>query len=470
MSCDSFAVETFPMTDARLAVVILAAGQGTRMKSARPKVLHPIAHRPMIQHVLAAAAPLAPARLIVVVAPGMEDVAKAVAPAETVVQLKPRGTANAVAAARPLLEGFAGDVVVLTGDAPLITTATIAALIAERRKQPAAAAVVAGMRPADTSPYGRLKLGADGMLEAIVEAKDCTPEESRIALCNAGLWAIDGRELFALIEGVGTANAKGEYYLTDIVKLARGRGLPCRVVEAPAQEMVGVNSRAELAAAEALMQQRLRAALMAEGVTMTAPETVFLAADTKIGRDSVVGPFVVFGPGVTVGEGVEIPAFCHMIGATIGDRASIGPFARLRPGADLAAEVHIGNFVEVKNSRLEQGVKANHLAYLGDSHVGAKSNIGAGTITCNYDGFEKFRTEIGEGVFIGTNASLVAPLTIGAGAFIAAGSVITEPVPQDALALGRGSQAVKPGRAKEWRARRRAELAAKRAPAKAGKP
>jgi bifunctional UDP-N-acetylglucosamine pyrophosphorylase / glucosamine-1-phosphate N-acetyltransferase len=444
------------MTAAAPVILVLAAGEGTRMKSALPKVLHRIANRPMIQHVLAAVAPLAPARTIVVVRPGMEAVVEAVAPAETVVQVVARGTGHAVAAARPILEGFTGDVLVLNGDAPLVTTATLEALLAERRRAPAAAVVVAGMRPADTSPYGRLVLAADGTLKAIVEARDCTDEQRRITLCNAGLWVIDGRHLFALIESIGTDNVKGEYYLTDIVAIARARGLVCRSIEAPAQDMVGVNSRVELAAAEALMQRRLRLQAMEAGVTLVAPDTVYFSADTQIGRDTVVGPFVVFGPGVSVGEGVAIPAFCHMVEARIGDRASIGPFARLRPGADLAEDVHIGNFVEVKNSRLEAGVKANHLTYLGDTTVGPGANIGAGTITCNYDGFEKFRTEIGAGAVIGSD-----PVSIGAGAITAAGSVITADVPEDAMALARGQQVVKPKRAAEWRARRRAEMAEK---------
>jgi bifunctional UDP-N-acetylglucosamine pyrophosphorylase/glucosamine-1-phosphate N-acetyltransferase len=450
------------MTDTRPAVLVLAAGQGTRMKSQLPKVLHPIANRPMIQHVLAAVAPLAPERVIVVIAPGMDAVAEAVAPAETVVQVAARGTGHAVAAARPALDGFEGDVLVLAGDVPLLTRATLEALLAERRRAPAAAAVVAGMRPADTSPYGRLVLAADGTLEAIVETRDATPEQRQIALCNAGLWAIDGRHLFGLIESIGTKNAKGEYYLTDVVAIARRRGLVCRAIEAPADETVGVNSRVELAQAEALMQRRLRLAAMESGVTLVDPGTVYFSADTRIGRDSVVGPFVVFGPGVTIGEGVAIPAFCHMVQATIGDRASIGPFARLRPGADLGDDVHIGNFVEVKNSRLEAGVKANHLTYLGDTTVGARANIGAGTITCNYDGFEKFRTEIGEGAFIGSDTALVAPVKVGAGAITAAGSVITGDVPADAMALARSAQVVKPKRAAEWRARRREEIAKKK--------
>jgi bifunctional UDP-N-acetylglucosamine pyrophosphorylase/glucosamine-1-phosphate N-acetyltransferase len=443
------------MTDSQLAVLVLAAGKGTRMRSALPKVLHAIANRPMIAHVLAAAAPLAPARAVVVVAPGMDDVASAVAPAATVIQDEQRGTAHAVLAARKSLAGFAGDVLVLNGDGPLVTTATLEAIIAERRRAPRAAVAVLGMRPADPGPYGRLVARADGTLEKIVEAADASAAERAIGLCNSGLMAIDGKEIFALIDGIGADNAKGEHYLTDIIAAARAKGLVCRTIERPADELLGVNSRAELAAAEGAMQRRLRARLMDEGVTFVAPETVFLSADTRIGRDTVVGPFVVFGPGVTVGESVQIPAFCHMVEARVGDRASIGPFARLRPGAELGAEVHLGNFVEVKNSRLGRGAKANHLAYIGDANVGEGSNIGAGAITCNYDGIEKFRTEIGKSVFVGTNVSLVAPVAVGDGAFIAAGSVITGDVPADAMAIARGQQVTKPGRAKEWRDQRK---------------
>jgi bifunctional UDP-N-acetylglucosamine pyrophosphorylase / glucosamine-1-phosphate N-acetyltransferase len=442
------------MTDPRLAVLVLAAGRGTRMRSGRPKVLHAIANRPMIAHVLAAAAPLAASRTIAVLAPDMEDVAAAISPAETVIQREQRGTAHAVLAARKALDGFAGDVLILNGDGPLVTTATLAALLAERRRHKAAVAVI-GMRPADPGPYGRLVTAADGSLTAIVEAADASEGERRIGFCNSGFWALDSAEAWPLLGTIGASNAKGEHYLTDIVAAARKKSLACRVVEGPADELVGVNSRAELAAAEAVMQHRLRARAMEEGVTFMAPETVFMSADTKIGRDSVVGPFVVFGPGVTVGEGVQIPAFCHIVEARVGDRAIIGPFARLRPGAELGDEVHIGNFVEVKNSRLGAGAKANHLAYVGDANVGGGTNIGAGAITCNYDGVEKFRTEIGKSVFIGTNVSLVAPVAVGDGAFIAAGSVITGDVPTDAMAIARGQQVTKPGRAKEWRERRR---------------
>ena len=444
-----------------LAILILAAGQGTRMKSALPKVLHKVANRPMIAHALAAAAALQPERVIAVIGPAMESVAAAVAPVPTVVQALQRGTGDAVMAARGALDGFAGDVLVLYGDTPLISSQTLAKLLAERQRMDAAVAVI-GMRPDEPGAYGRLVLGEDGALEAIVEAKDASAAQRAITLCNSGVMAIDGQHLWTLLDSVGTSNAKHEYYLTDIVGIARARGLACAAIEAPAAEMIGVNSRAELAAAEAVMQARLRARHMAEGVTFTAPETVFLSADTKLGRDCVVGPFVVFGPEVSIGEGVEIPAFCHLAGAMVGDGAILGPFARLRPGAELAAGVHIGNFVEVKNAKLAKGVKANHLAYLGDASVGEGTNIGAGTITCNYDGVDKHVTEIGKDVFVGTNSSLVAPVTIGDGAMIAAGSVITDDVPADALALGRGRQVVKEGRAAAWKAQKRAARPAKK--------
>ena len=446
------------MTEA-LAALVLAAGKGSRLKSAKPKVLHEVANKPMIRHVLDVATTLAPERLIVVVAPGMDEVAKAAPEAEIAVQATQRGTGDAVAAARKQLNNFAGDVLVLYGDTPLVTPATLSRLRAERWRQKAAVAVI-GMRPEEPGPYGRLILGADGSLEAIVETRDATDAQRRIGLCNSGVMAIDGKELFPLIDAITTSNSQAEYYLTDIVAIARRRGLACAAIEAEAEELMGVNSRAELALAEAAMQRRLRAAAMEAGVTFTAPETVFMSADTRIGRDSVVGPFVVFGPGVSVGEAVAIPAFCHLLGAKIGDHASIGPFARLRPGAALGNHVHIGNFVEVKNARLADGVKANHLSYLGDASIGAKSNIGAGTITCNYDGIDKHRTEIGENVFIGTNTSLVAPVKVGDGAIVAAGSVITEDVPKDALALGRARQVTNKARASAWRAAH-----AKRAPA-----
>jgi bifunctional UDP-N-acetylglucosamine pyrophosphorylase / glucosamine-1-phosphate N-acetyltransferase len=446
----------------KFAVVVLAAGKGTRMKSDLPKVLHPVAHRPIIAHVLAAAA-----RTIVVIGPGMENVAAAAAPAEIAIQEKPLGTGHAVAATRSLLagalapKGEIGEVLVLCGDAPLVTPATLQKLLECRRAEPAAAVAVLGMRPADPAPYGRLVIAADGSLEAIVEAKDATPEQKAIGYCNAGVLAIDGRQLFRLLDALDRGNAQGEYYLTDIVGIARRSGLLCRAAEGSAEETLGINSRADLAVVEAAMQQRLRLAAMLGGATLTAPETVFLSADTQIGRDVTIAPHVVIGPGVVIEDGVEIRSFSHLEGAHIGQGAIIGPFARLRPGAELGPEVHIGNFVEVKATKMGRGAKANHLAYLGDSEVGAKANIGAGTITCNYDGFFKEKTVIGEGAFIGSNTALVAPVTVGAGASTAAGSVITRDVPADALAIGRGQQVEKPGYARRYREAKAAEKAAR---------
>jgi bifunctional UDP-N-acetylglucosamine pyrophosphorylase / glucosamine-1-phosphate N-acetyltransferase len=437
-----------PMTTRPFAAVILAAGQGSRMKSALPKVLHHIARFPMIEHVLAALRPLAPARTIVVVAPGMEKRMRAAAEVDYVVQAEPRGTGDAVAAAKAALKNFAGDVLVLYGDTPLVTTGTIETLLAAK---PSADVVVAGMRLAEPAGYGRLIVGKDGRVDAIVELRDCDEAQRAVNFLNAGPMVVAADTLFALLRAVDRTNAQGEYYLTSIVAVARKRGLTCRAVEVPAEEMAGVNDRAELAYVEALMQRRLRLATMRAGVTMLAPETVFLAADTRIGQDSFVGPHVMFGAGVTIGRNVEILGFSHIEGATVGDHARIGPFARLRPGADLAEDVHIGNFVEVKNSRLDAGVKANHLAYLGDASIGARTNIGAGTVTCNYDGVEKHRTEIGADAFIGTNSSLVAPIRIADGAIVAAGSTITDSVPANALALGRARQTVKPGGATAWR-------------------
>jgi bifunctional UDP-N-acetylglucosamine pyrophosphorylase/glucosamine-1-phosphate N-acetyltransferase len=430
------------------AAVILAAGQGSRMKSALPKILHPIARFPMIEHVMAALRPLGAKRTVVVVAPGMEKQMPAAKGVDYVVQAEPRGTGDAVAAAKAALKNFTGDVLVLYGDTPLVTTGTIGALLAAK---PSADIAVAGMRLADPAGYGRLIAGKDGALDAIVELRDCNDAQRAINFLNAGPMVVAADKLFALLSAIDRNNAQREYYLTDIVAVAKTRGLIARAVEVPAEEMAGVNDRADLAHVEALMQRRLRLRLMQDGVTMLAPETVFLAADTRIGPDSSVGPHVMFGPGVTIGKNVEILGFSHIEGATVGDRARIGPFARLRPGADLAEDVHIGNFVEVKNSRLEAGVKANHLAYLGDAAVGARTNIGAGTITCNYDGVDKHRTEIGADVFIGTNSSLVAPIRIADGAIVAAGSTITDNVPANALVLGRARQTVKPGGAAAWR-------------------
>jgi bifunctional UDP-N-acetylglucosamine pyrophosphorylase/glucosamine-1-phosphate N-acetyltransferase len=448
------------MSPSRFAAVILAAGSGTRMKSSLPKVMHPIAGRPMIAYPLDALQPLSPAATVVVIGPQMDEVARAAAPAETVVQDPPLGTGDAVRSALGRLEGRLAphgdieEVLVLYGDTPFLATGTLSRLLAERR-QSAAAILIAGMRPADPGPYGRFVLASDGTLERIVEAADASREEQAIGLVNGGIMTIEARHLGALLRALDRNNAKREFYLTDIVRIARGKGLACRTVELPAEELIGINTRAELAEAEALMQRRLRRAVMDAGVTLVAPETVFLSADTRLGRDVVVEPNVTFGPGVTVGEGARICSFSHLEGAAVGAGARIGPFARLRPGAVLEADVHIGNFVEIKAARLGAGVKANHLTYIGDAEIGARTNIGAGTITCNYDGVNKLRTTIGEGVFIGSNTALVAPVTVGDGAYVAAGSVVTREVPADALTIARGQQVDKPGRAARIRERLR---------------
>jgi len=432
------------------------------MKSSLPKVLHPVAGRAMVAHVLEASQTAGAGRLVVVVGRGMEAVANAVAPAAVAIQDPPRGTGHAVMSALPALAGFEGDVVILFGDTPLITAETIRRMVAARREAPHPSVVVLGFEPEDPKEYGRLVLGADGHLDRIVEAKDATPAEKAIRLCNSGVMAVDGRRLAGLLNRITNTNAKGEYYLTDIVALARADGLVAGVVRtADIDETMGVNSRADLAKAEAAMQARLRARALAGGATLTAPETVFFAADTIVGRDVVIGPNVVFGKDVRIEDNVEIRAFCHIEGARIASGAVIGPFARLRPGADIGRDAHVGNFVEIKNARLEEGAKANHLAYLGDARVGAKANVGAGTITCNYDGFFKSHTEIGAGAFIGSNTSLVAPVTIGDRAITGAGSTIAQDVPADAIAVTRAEQTVKAGGAKRFRERKKAEKAAR---------
>ena len=451
------------MTMPKTAFVVLAAGLGTRMKSRLPKVMHPLAGRPMIRHLLATLEAFAPDRLVVVIGPEMPEVAAAVAPHPCVVQAERLGTGHAVGAARAALEGFDGDVLIAYGDTPLLSADTLARVLAARRSAAAPAVVVLGFRPADPGDYGRLVTGADGSLEAIVEAKDAAPEQLGIGLCNSGVMAVDGRRLFDLIDGIGSDNAKNEYYLTDVVGLARGQGLGCAVVEAPEAELLGVNSRAELAMAERLVQDQLRARAMAGGATLIDPQTVFFSYDTELGQDVVIEPFVVFATGVRIGDGVTIRSFCHMLGGSIEDGAEIGPFARMRPGASIGPGAHVGNFVEIKNARVEQGAKVNHLTYIGDARIGARANIGAGTITCNYDGFFKQHTEIGAGAFIGSNTSLVAPVRIGAGAIIGAGSVIARDVPDEALVLTRGPHAEKPQWARQFRERRAAEKAAQQA-------
>jgi len=450
------------MSRSRFAAIILAAGEGTRLKSARPKVLHEIAGAPMICHVVEALRPLDPAETIIVLGRDMDSVTRAVATEWSVIQDPPRGTGDAVRVARAALadslgDGDITDILVLFGDTPLLRTETIATLLEARRRSPQAAVVIAGFRPADPGPYGRLVLDRDGGLVRIVEARDASAAERAIGLCNGGIMVLATRRAFELVDRIGNNNAKHEFYLTDIVALARTEALSCRVVELPTEELLGVNTRAELAQAEALMQDRLRRRAMDSGATLIAPETVFLTADTVLGRDVVVEPNVVFGPGVTIADNVRIRSFSYIQGAEIAAGAIVGPFARLRPDTVLEADVRVGNFVEVKASRLRAGVRASHLSYLGDSDVGAGTNIGAGTITCNYDGVNHHTTIIGERAFIGSNTALVAPVTVGAGAIVAAGSVVTSDVPADALTIARGQQVDKPGRAREIRARARKE-------------
>ncbi|MBB5220246.1 bifunctional UDP-N-acetylglucosamine pyrophosphorylase/glucosamine-1-phosphate N-acetyltransferase [Amaricoccus macauensis] len=432
-----------------VAVIVLAAGQGTRMNSELPKVLHPLASAPLLAHALAAARGLDPERTILVTGHGGEAVAAAarhIDPDIRIVRQEEQlGTAHAVRQAEPELAGFDGDVIVLYADTPLVRPETLQAMLDARAT--GAAVVVLGFEAADPGGYGRL-VTRDGALEAIVEAKEATPDELAIRFCNSGLMAADAATLVSLLAEVGNDNAKGEFYLTDIVALARARGLAAAAIACPEAETLGVNSRADLAAAEAAFQSRARAEALENGTTLTDPSTVWFALDTHVGRDVTIGQNVVFGPEVTVESGVTIHAFCHLEGCHVSHGAKIGPFARLRPGAEIAEDVHIGNFVEIKNAIVEEGAKANHLTYIGDARIGAGANIGAGTITCNYDGVFKHQTDIGARAFIGSNSALVAPVRIGAGALVAAGSVITQDVPADALAVARGKQETRPGLAK----------------------
>ncbi|NHO33018.1 bifunctional UDP-N-acetylglucosamine diphosphorylase/glucosamine-1-phosphate N-acetyltransferase GlmU [Acetobacter fallax] len=438
--------------------VLLAAGLGTRMRSALPKAMQPLAGQPMLSHLIASAARVFD-RVVVVIGPDMEDVVTLAAPHVTVVQHDRLGTAHAALQAEALFGD--GDVAVLYADNPLITPETLSRLLATRRAGIGAERTdlaLLAMRPADPGRYGRVIAGSDGIVEKIVEWADATEAERDVDLCNAGVLCAEAGHFRKWLHRVGNANAKGEYYLTDVVAIARNDGAVVRAVEAPESELRGINSRVELAEAETIVQRRLRNEAMLAGVTLTAPETVFLSFDTLLEPDVVVQPHVVFGPGVTVRSGAEIRAFSHLEGCEVGPRALVGPYARLRPGSTLGEGSHVGNFVELKGTTLGAGAKANHLTYLGDSSIGAGSNIGAGTITCNYDGVFKHRTTIGENTFIGSDSILVAPVTIGDGALIAAGSVITQDVAPDALAVARGMQVNKPG----WAARFRTALRAKK--------
>jgi bifunctional UDP-N-acetylglucosamine pyrophosphorylase/glucosamine-1-phosphate N-acetyltransferase len=437
--------------------VVLAAGEGTRMKSDLPKVLHHVANRSLLGHVLATLTEAGATQIAVVVGPNREDVEKealkSLPNARIFVQWERLGTGHAVLSAREALAETPDDVIVAYADTPLVKRETFAKLRAPLAE--GAAVVVMGFEAKDPSGYGRLLMSGDQIL-AIREHKDATEAERAITLCNGGLTAVRGDLALALLEKIGNNNAKGEYYLTDIVELAREAGHRTAVAIVPEEEVHGVNDRAQLAVAERMIQYRLREAAMLAGVTLVAPETVFLSYDTKLAQDVVVEPHVVFGPGVTVEKGAVIHSFSHLEGACISSGAGIGPFARMRPGAAIGPNAKVGNFVEIKNTDLGAGAKVSHLTYLGDARIGAGVNIGAGTITCNYDGYNKHLTEIGEGAFIGSNSSLVAPITIGSGAFVGSGSVITDSVPADALALGRGRQVIKEGWATEFRAKAKA--------------
>jgi len=444
---------------------VLAAGEGTRMCSARPKVLHAIAGRSLLGHVLDAVFEAGGTVTAVVVGPGAEAVAaeaKRILPdADIFVQAERRGTAHAVLAAKAAIARAPDDVLVIFGDTPLIRPQTLTRI--RKALADGAALVVLGFRAKDPTGYGRLVLEG-GELVAIREEADASPAERAIGLCNGGLMAFAGPTALPILERIGKDNRKGEYYLTDAVAIARAMGCKAAVIETEEDDVRGINTNAQLAETGAVLQQRLRQAALDGGVTLVAPETVFLSSDTKFGRDVVVEPFVVFGPGVMVEDNAVIRSFSHLERAHVGKGAMVGPYARLRPGARLQEQVHIGNFVEVKEAVIEAGAKANHLSYIGDATVGAGTNVGAGTITCNYDGVAKHRTEIGKNAFIGSNSALVAPVKIGDGAYVGSGSVITHDVPAAALALARGRQVIKDGWAR--RLRQRGSLGKRDTPAK----
>jgi len=440
------------MTARSSLTVVLAAGEGTRMQSAMPKVLHRVAGQSLLAHVLEAAPKGAGAALAVVIGPDhgavAEEVKRLRADATTFVQRERLGTAHAVLAARDAIARGADDLLVVFGDTPLISAATFARMRAPLKN--GAALAVLGFDAADPTGYGRLLVEGDRLV-AIREQADATPAERMTKLCNAGVMAFDGRRALEIIEKIGDANSKREYYLSDAVDIVHQLGLEAVVIETSEDEVRGINTKAQLAEAEQVMQGRLRKAALEAGVTMVAPETVYLAADTTFGNDVTIEPFVVIGPGVSIADGAVIHSFSHLVQSSIGKKALVGPFARLRPGTSLGEGAKIGNFVETKAATLEAGVKVNHLSYIGDTHIGVGANIGAGTITCNYDGSGKHKTTIGPGAFVGSNSSLVAPVKIGSGAYIGSGSVITREVPDDALALARSEQATRPGWAKRFR-------------------
>lgn len=434
--------------------VVLAAGEGTRMRSSLPKVLHRAAGRTLIGHVLASASEAGSESLAVVVGPDRADVAAEAARlapgAPVFVQAERLGTAHALLAAREAIGTAFDDVLVVYGDTPLVRPETLARLRAPLAH--GAAVVVLGFEAEDPTGYGRL-IAEDGALVAIREEKDASEAERAIRLANGGLMAIAGRHALALLEKIGNRNAKGEFYLTDIVEVAVTSGLAVAIEQASEAEVQGVNNRAQLAVVETAFQRRLRASAMENGATLISPETVFFSHDTKLGRDVVVEPNVFFGEGVTVADGAVIHAFSHLEGASVGEGVSVGPFARLRPGTRMAAGSKIGNFCEAKNAEIGEGAKLNHLTYVGDAVVGPRANLGAGTVTCNYDGVLKHRTTIGADAFVGVHSALVAPVTIGEGAYVGTGSVIVEDVPDGALAIARSRQVTKEGRGAELKAR-----------------
>ncbi len=443
------------MNDDNFSVVILAAGQGTRMRSDRHKVLHPIADKPMLLHLLDTVARMGAERQVVVVGKGREQIEVAVEArgVTTALQTEQKGTAHAVLMAKQAIEGASGAVLILYGDTPFVTAPTLQSMLDRLDADDAPGVVVLASSPADGKTYGRVILGEGDRIAKMVEYKDASEAERGVKLCNSGMMAVDGEALFGWLASIGNDNAGHEYYLPDVVMAAMRDGRHPVVIEGEPFETAGVNSRAELAHLELDWQRRRREQALDEGATLIDPESVWFSADTRLGRDCTIEPHVVFGPGVTIADGALIHAFCHIAGASIASGCSVGPFARLRPGAVLATGAKVGNFVEMKQATLGEGAKINHLSYVGDASVGAKANIGAGTITCNYDGFAKHRTEIGAGAFIGSNSALVAPVSIGAGAIVGAGSVITKSVEPDSLAVARGEQRGLAGWAKRFRER-----------------
>lgn len=445
----------------KIACIILAAGKGTRMKSALPKPLHPLAGLPMVSHVIRTAEAIEPEKIVVVIGPDMQEMAEAVKPHATAIQQTVNGTGGAALAAKEHFKNFDGDILVIFGDMPLMKPETLERMVDIRGQLPSIGLAFSGFRPENPSMYGRMVKDEDGTLKKIVEYKDATEAERKIGLCNGGVICADGAKLFHWLSQLGNDNAQKEYYLTDLPQAARLDNRTTHVVEIDAEEMEGANTRMEMARLEMLMQKRMREKHMLGGATLIDPASVFFSHDTVVGQDVTIEPNVFFGPGVTVGNNATIHAYSHISGAVIGDGAEIGPFARLRPGSKIGQSVKIGNFVETKNTTLGAGAKASHLSYLGDAEVGEKANIGAGTITCNYDGFMKYKTKIGKEAFIGSNSALIAPVTIGNGAYVGAGSAISQDVPDNALGITRAPQINKEGWAPEFRQKKIKEKAKK---------